>query len=406
MSVSIDLAAGEVRLADATLVGVRDASAVVPGALRLEDGSVVRPLDYATRASLCGLHGRPASLARAVLEASSDGAIEPSDAHEALALHLAGGASTGTQPGFAEVAFLMSRVFGWSPEQLATSAARYIDGLATSVTGPDHGADVDSGWTRLAFSDGVDTEPSVDVTTLRDRLARDLLERAAARLDSETVATAAYMLSEFVGAGGREATVELPEGDRGSQATPPRPIDTTGPRVSDHLSGGAAGPNSTVLRHRRSGDAPNGSTSPTRDGVNDTSNVRRPGEPVVTTATARLRADAEVRPLATRAARTDEENKGPARLTDLPVSTGAGLAPRTDRGPAPTGDGAQVEGSQRDERASGAVRLLAARREVSPPGRHMSTPQRVVDPLSARDVADEVAASLDDESDLRGILPW
>jgi hypothetical protein len=427
MTVTVDVAAGAVLVGDDVIGGIRDASAIAPGALRLPSGAVVRPLAFGVRAQVCAGPPHAAALGAAVLAAAVDLPPSPTAAAgvpwaesdevavQALALHLAGAEPKGVVPSFADVAVVMSRTYGWDVGELLDVPAQLADRLASAALGGD-----DDGWTRVVLAQ----EPAPrGATEVRDALAADLLRRAAAGISSGLAALGAEGLAADPAADqrpsrGRTTTstrTDRVESDRAREARcPPHPRDRlphpdppardTEASPQDAASiAGHRGPRTTATS--RAGAAPPAGGPATRpiprhdEGDPDLSPAR-PSSPAPpwTPAGASRGTRGPSRP---RSPRLDVDagpplvgangQPGPGAGPDAAATTGvrreAMWAPSlpqasTDRLPAATAD---------------TSRMVATTRE----GAALTRP-----PAPALGVAEQVAAALDDESDLRGLLRW
>ncbi|TDE88873.1 hypothetical protein EXU48_21400, partial [Occultella glacieicola] len=209
--VVLDLGAGRAVVGDRTIEVAPTGSG---GGLRV-GGTVLRPLGFGERSRVVAesdavAPGDVAAVAAAVLAvARSADAGEPArgDEHprvvfEALALHLAGARTVGRTPGFAEVAALAARGFGWAAEQVLGADADVLDRLVDAlVPATDDDA---PGWTRIRLDGVAGPDLPTDAGAVRDALARDLLTRAARAYSPDAVAQA-------------------PAGVRGPDGTSPRP---------------------------------------------------------------------------------------------------------------------------------------------------------------------------------------
>ena len=189
--VAIDLVAGRATLAGTTVL-VRARSG---GALEFE-GRVIHPLRFGERWRLLEATTVSGSLGANVLAAATDGdgtedAVAVRDAGtrgdtaaQVLALHLAGARVDRTAPGCAaQVAALIDK--GWTARDVLDADADVID-LITADLRADADRDMGSdGWTRIELAptdtDDADTPgtPATTVTELVRMLERQLLERIA-----------------------------------------------------------------------------------------------------------------------------------------------------------------------------------------------------------------------------------
>jgi hypothetical protein len=414
MSVTIDLAAGEVRLADAVLSGIADASAVVPGALRVGDEGVVRPIGYAARATLCALHATPAVLGRAVLEASADGIASGTPAMEALALHLAGADAAGTMPGFSDVAYVMARVFGWGPDQLAASPARWVDGMAASAMRDEIEEDRDDGWTRIRLAGASDDPEAGGVSALRDRLAADLLLRAGAALAAGHAARAATPADD-------PALGEVRS--RSGRSGPDAAGDAVGEDLPSAWSG-RAGPTDRFGPSANGSARPAGVPTPRLDRA--AADARpAPGSAGVLPLPARQAGPRSERPMEPSRGSTGQPPSGePADAvlrSDDRVGSPSPVRLSIEGGGASVGPSGTLDGVDADDpmrsappRTSLARSLrgpLAARpmratvpASTNPIERHVSGLPAPADPIAIHRLADGLAEALEDEADLRGIF--
>lgn len=179
--VVIDIAGGRA-YAGGTAVAIAAADAVWPGALRFEDGLVIRPLTFGERLHIVrrsATTGSPtesliqAVLAAATVEATS---IEPDitmqTVQEILALTLAGADQEG--PPFVDAMLALARGAHWTPDQIDRGEAAALDLVAQRLTpGP-----ADDGWMRIAFEQPAE----LSIAAVRRQLALNLLKRLDAPL--------------------------------------------------------------------------------------------------------------------------------------------------------------------------------------------------------------------------------
>jgi hypothetical protein len=436
--VVLDLSVGEVRVGRATLRGVADASALEPGAVRLPDGTVLAPLGFGPRSTACAVHGDARRLGAAVLALSRrtgvgglaggvhDGEPEGEDGPEgtaiveALALHLAGARLAGGGPSFGDAAATMSRVFGWGADRVVDCCAHVVDHLAASVLDGGDGeapGDDGGGWRSfvlVAAADGA--EPGGEGPAgVRDRLAADLLRRAAGGLDRRLLPVEEP--TAWIG-GDHGATV--PAGDRGGRgpaAAGPHG-GGAGPDVPLWGLGRSSGPRQGVAAAATTWAATAGAPYRWADAVRPT--------PRSWAAAAESPADAggqqvdprlPAPPLGPGPAHGTARPHGapepwhppaPARATEVlrqPPRAGALRAGSSAVGGEPVwpsaGPGADVawRGAAGPSPAPSTAGIGSA---GWPDGPAASIPSIA----SIASVADLLAAELDDESDLRGVLRW
>jgi hypothetical protein len=192
--VVLDLGAGRAVVGDLTIEVAPIGSG---GAIRV--GQVMlRPLGFGERSrvvadSAAAAPGGLAAVAAAVLTAARAGLGEagvPARGPrvqrvvvEAVAMHLAGARTDHRALGFAESAALAARSFGWTAEQVLGADADAVDRLVDAVAPV---LDDAPGWNRILITGTADSAPAgteapdrpVDATAVRDALARDLLARA------------------------------------------------------------------------------------------------------------------------------------------------------------------------------------------------------------------------------------
>jgi|GEM_PF-3899285 len=176
VQVAIDIVGGQAYAGDAA-VAIAAADAVWPGALRFEDGLVIRPLTFGERLRMvrhAATTGSPAdTLAQAVLAAATvEAALTEPDAttrtvQEILALTLAGADQEG--PPFVDTMLALARGAHWTPDQIDRGEAAALDLIAQRLT-PDP---ADDGWMRIAF----EAPAELSTTALRRQLALNLLKR-------------------------------------------------------------------------------------------------------------------------------------------------------------------------------------------------------------------------------------
>ncbi len=445
MTITIDLSTREVHVGDVVLTGVTDASATTVGALRLADGAVLRPLDWGGRAQACLAMGDRRALAAAVAVAA--GADEDADAAtQALALHLAG-ASTEGGPTFADVAAVMARVFGWSPGSLLAAPAHVVDRLAASALDTTDG-DIEAGWTSLVLVDDPDqpaTTPGAgteSVEDLRDRLADDLLHRARAALGPAVVDAAGWPAHPGPGAPATTGPrADLSGTAIAGSSAPTGPAVTGGHVATASTAASPARPAVVVARSdggqlptdpQRSDDGSTAArTAPERDGgwaprVADTRPVApgrdqsvtpdaAPGIPDMPAVAGRHGHPGPVAVTRTGASPADPPDPvRNGRRPAPPASRPAAPAPAEHPSPpvlSPPAVASRDPAAAAPSRAAPTVPLAAAS-TVPRAGRHpaaavdRTAPPLVADTPATDALADRLADALDDESDVRGLLPW
>lgn len=175
--VVLDLAAGQARVADAVV----PVSAEPDGGLRY--GSIaLRPLSFGERWRVVAED--PRELGRAVLAGAAAPTRPIADVvAEVLALHLAGARPDRPVPGFsAQVAALVAA--GWTPGDVLAAPADLVDLLTSELAaaqrgGSSAGAGDDPGWTRIVLgpAPALERAEGLDVTGALQLLEADLRGR-------------------------------------------------------------------------------------------------------------------------------------------------------------------------------------------------------------------------------------
>ncbi len=247
------------RLSDGVAEVLGHSIAVAPvddGGLRVGGafGPVLRPLTFTERTSAAELaltvdDGRQELIARVMAHAvvngqMSDGlgdeasrdAIEPM-ALRALALHLSGAGSGG--PSFTECAVLAARTLGWGPQDLQALPAQEVDRLVDRL-GQGRPTESASGWNRVVFQESPSSKTgteSEELAALVDRLADDLLQRAAGGIDKGLLTEPLQRSGEAVGIQPIR-TGDQPPPDAGPIGRPP----ATSPPAARSSASGFDGP--------------------------------------------------------------------------------------------------------------------------------------------------------------------
>ena len=375
---------------------------VRPGGALEFGGRVIRPLRFGERwrvldgAATDGLDGSLGASVLAAAGAASDGSASddarPDGAAgdgeriaRALALHLAGARSDRAVPGCVEqLAALVAA--GWSPRDVLDAEADLID-LLTVEDEPDDRAGAGDGWTSIVLAaDSGDSaaDANVSLAELLRLLERDLLGRLA---PAETAEAA----------------------DRPDAVDPARPVrNSAAPSAGDPAATNAAA-------GRRVAAAAAQSRTP----VEGHPTIRFPADETARPAGSTDRLDDPA--VAARAGRADPaaaiSGADPHRLAGLPARDRLGRRAVRRRRAIRWG-GASGPQSRAVVRAAacGARRAVLAPRDAHGRGARRSScttiPPRAA-PAGSRsprppgpdafDVADEVAALLDEESDLRGL---
>ncbi len=444
MTVVIDLAAGEMRVAGSVLGGVRDASEHGLGALAVGDQGVVAPVTFGQRAQLCALHPEPRALATALLATAAVG--RPLGDHddrvllEVLALRLAGARSEADRAGFGDVAVTMNRVFGWPASELLTAPAHLVDELAASVpddnvpSTPSADGGERSGWVRYELRGGADdedpdaAEPADALDELRDLLAGDLLRRGRSPLSRSLRttlqqagdATAPLDPTEPSGATEARGATE-PSGTSGHTDEPP----ATSPKGTVTTSSGT-----------RSETAPTTADEPRRRAprsVHDTGEAAGFVENAVS--------DPQVNGAHGVGGRGDLESPAtPAAVPPDPAPSPGGwpIGEVTEQAATPADDRAEPAPRSSSVQPGHSSRRVPSRTQppldTSPPDTHrpdVGTRSALVDSASSvapvdelslgtsahlgpaarvrptlDDLTEELAVALDDEADLRGLQRW
>ncbi len=167
--VIIDTLGGQALLGN---VCVKVAEAGSNGELEIEGGTILRPITFGQRTRIsarASLSPTPReNCAAGVLSASTVRAgTDDTLVLEVLAMVLAGADESGFP--FAETTLTIARAAGWSHADIAGAEAADIDRLARHLSRNQP----DDGWTRLVF----DSPPSQELADIRDALANNLLER-------------------------------------------------------------------------------------------------------------------------------------------------------------------------------------------------------------------------------------
>ena len=163
------------------------ADEVFAGALRIGDPggeTLLRPLTFGERFEIAGRAAKAAApvdaLCQWVLRASCIEQAETSSvddrALEMAALVLAGGHEAG--PSFAKSLTLLGEAGGWNLDQIEKTSCLIVDRVMQAI----EPAEADNGWTRLDFNRGA----SRSIDDERRRLAENLLERVVQVSDSLT----------------------------------------------------------------------------------------------------------------------------------------------------------------------------------------------------------------------------
>jgi hypothetical protein len=171
----------------AIVAGTRVAmSAAANGAYRFggPGGRVLRPLTFGERTELvCAASAAPSprdSVAAAVLTSATVEAGEGATTlMQVLAMWLAGAAFDA--PDFMETTLIVARAAGWPPRELFTAPAREVDRLAVHLDEQGRASD----WKSLVFAEA----PAETIDAVRDRFADRLLCRSAADAVQEAPAT-------------------------------------------------------------------------------------------------------------------------------------------------------------------------------------------------------------------------
>ncbi len=169
MELTLDLDAGRLS-AGATAWPVD----VTPEGVRIAGGGpALAPVSWGERTravtEALGCAAPETALARRLLAAATRAPGEPSAEAELLALHMAG--AGGCEAPFTAALIAVARATGWGPEAMLQMASTEVDELATALLGEGEGD-----WTTVRFTPAADDGP-VSAAELRTRLARGLLAR-------------------------------------------------------------------------------------------------------------------------------------------------------------------------------------------------------------------------------------
>jgi hypothetical protein len=362
----------------------------MPGSWQLGgvDGPLLAPIGFRERTEALSLAARspePARLALAHLRALAlrrEGLADPR-ALDLAVLHLAAAEDGDTLPGFAETALCVARGAGLGLAEIAAAPAAEIDAMARALLP----AAEDDGTTRIVFAaglvgDGVDEVAARLASLLRRAVARPAPTGAA--VPRSPVAEPAMPATGAPGA----AWVVPPAGAAAASAADPPPVEPASVAAQSDM------PPPAALRPFRLAP-PRAAPRPDRArteavGASGASLAPPPGRPAL----------ALVPPARPASLPTD------APFLARPLPAGSGLMPVALRTAAPFAvpdAAAQARGEQESPPAD-ALRLpgwpLPPQAEPRP-----AAPADLAWSPPPPDIADALAAALDDEAELRGLAP-
>jgi hypothetical protein len=413
LHISVDLESGEVRLG-AHRVGL--VASPAPGAFYLDStrGPVLRALRFEER-TLVLLKAAPSEVAARIAQAAL---LVPGDAPEllrvAVSLALAGGAEDA--PSFAECASFAARQEGWDWQRVHEAPALVVDRLnRTDAQSPR-----EDGWKRIVFP-----EPTPELAALVAGMTQNLQQRSQPRdlADSspepDRAPAAADLRPRFSFRFGQDTQAPSPDSLL-AEATPVTPLQMSGagaPQARPALESVSDRTGAAIVASEPPG-RPAANFAESQSGRHALSVRTVLPKTAMPAATRAPRASATLRPRVS-PARLDSARR--AAPEAMPPLAGPASGPRQIRlpvtaAPSAPGDGpqaAQAASLARPGSAPGPIRLPvaaapSARGEdphAAPTPEPERTVARAVDLPSFSDWIDDLAGSLADECDLRGIDP-